>query len=133
MKITTINYKQKFPTFQFLNCDIGFKGTLGENEDPLNALKQLKTIAEAFHKQEFPHLYNDNQQEAQGTTITPVQEERVIDNRLAVMITDINQCTEIDATNHLGVQTGLIAYKEVAESHPELKAAFDLKMAVLKK
>jgi len=57
MTITSTSFKQKFPTFQFLNCDIGFEASLGENEDPLEALKKLKTISEAFHKQEFPHLY----------------------------------------------------------------------------
>jgi len=60
MTITSASYKEKFPTFQFCNCDIGFEGSLGESENPLIALKQLRELAIAFHKQEFPHLYDQS-------------------------------------------------------------------------
>ncbi len=125
MKITTTNYKQKFPTFQFLNCDIGFDGSLEEGENPLDALKQLKTIAEAFHKQEFPHLYNGNeqpqfaetshQQEVQLTQ--PTSKEEAIQSHIKT----INECTTL---SNLNIFTKLVQKTD----HPDLTAAYQAKL-----
>lgn len=57
-----ISYKEKFPTFQFLNCDIGFETDMDDSANPMEKLKELRNMAIAFHKQEFPHFYTDDKQ-----------------------------------------------------------------------
>ncbi len=74
MKIDRISYKQKFPTFQFLNMDVGFEASVEPGADVLKELKLLKETAELFHRQEFPHFYTEN---GKPITIEPVQEEQV--------------------------------------------------------
>jgi hypothetical protein len=131
MKIQVVQYKQKFPTGSFLNCDIGFEASIGENENPEVALKDLQSLAESFHKSSFSYLYTES---GKPVEIKQVDEnEQAVDKRIAAIIQDINQCTAIDEKNGLGVQVGLLSFAEVASKNPEIKAAYDLKLLQLQK
>lgn len=126
MTITSISYKQKFPTFQFLNCDIGFDGSLGDNENPLEALKKLKTIAEAFHKQEFPHMYELVESETVAGSLlnstTPTTPEP---DRTQAFIDLINSKYQTKKTLES------LKPKVEQENNPAIQQAFDNKLKQL--
>lgn len=72
MTVDRINLKQKFPTFQFLNMDIGFEGSIEPGEDIMKALETLQNVAQSFHKQQFPHFYTES---GKPITVDPVPED----------------------------------------------------------
>lgn len=130
-----ISYKQKFPTWQFLNCDIGFEIDVPEGENPLEKMKELKNLAAEFHKQEFPHLYQDNKMVGDFISPSPAihaqtdyhisdfpneksSKERTID----ALIQDINSCKEIKV---------LESYRLIVKKYPELEDAYNLKLKSL--
>lgn len=127
MTITSINYKQKFPTFQFLNCDIGFEVSLGENESPSEALKKLKTIAEAFHKQEFPHMYElaDSQPIPDDVGYKINEEKQPEPDRTQAFIDLINSKYQTKKTLES------LKPKVEQENNPAIQQAFDNKLKQL--
>lgn len=127
MTITSISYKQKFATFQFLNCDIGFDGSLGDNENPLEALKKLKTIAEVFHKQEFPHMYElVDHQPLIDYIIKPHDDEKQPEpDKIKAFIELINSKYQTSKTLES------LRAKVEKENNPQLQEAFDNKLRTL--
>jgi hypothetical protein len=131
-------YQRAYPIGPFMQEKIGFEIDTevdslqpdGSKVSPIEAVQILKGLCDAAHKEVNPGL----EITTDYSTIPghPMAEEPV-DKRIAAIIEDLNACTEIDATNPLGVQIGLISYKHAAEANPEIKAAFDLKMRQLKK
>ena len=116
MKVLTISYKQKFPTGSYLNCDIGFEASIGENEKPEDAMKTLQDLAESFHKSSFSHLYTES---GKPITITQVEEDRRVG-----MVEAIETCTD------LGV---LKTFALLAKGNPDHKAAYDKRFLELSK
>lgn len=61
MKITKITYQKAFITGPFLQERIGFEAeVIEEIQSVPDALAQLKGMAEDFHKQSNPHLYQES-------------------------------------------------------------------------
>ena len=133
MKIDRITYKEKFYTFQYLNCDIGMECSIDEGENILEAIKKLRDTCIEFHKQEFPNLYSN------GKPITVEQvgggegEHSQKSNTIQAMISDMNQVTAIDERNNLGVQVGLLAYATTGLDSPEFREAYEKKLQSLQK
>lgn len=62
MKITKITYQKAFITGPFLQEKIGFEAeVIEEIQSVPDALAQLKGMAEDFHKQSNPHLYQEGE------------------------------------------------------------------------
>ena len=125
MKILTVSYKQKFPTGSYLNCDIGFEASIGENENPEVAMKSLQDLAESFHKSSFSHLYTEN-----GKPITIVQ---IDDDSPIIPRTNENskQSTverTIDQINQCSSEAVLLSFKLLAKANPEIQTAYDNKL-----
>ncbi len=121
MEIKTVTYKQKFPTFQYLNCDIGFEASVPPGKDPLEVLKELQNLSELFHKQSFPHLYTPN---GKPITFEQVGETQVIRsaNPIEALIQDINSCGEVKV---------LETYKLMVKGKPEVEKIYEEKMKSL--
>ena len=62
-----------------------------------------------------------------------IDEPKPVNQRIASLIEDINKCTAINYVNGYNVQEGLIAYEEMAQTNPEIKAAYDLRLKQLSK
>lgn len=89
-------------------------------QDPIEAHKEAKALLDRL----LPGMDSGRGE--------PV-EESPVNNRIASLIEDINACTEIDRLNQLNIQVGLIAFKDLSETNPELKAAYDLRLKQLQK
>jgi hypothetical protein len=50
MRIEKINYQKLYPIGNFLNERVGFEASIDENDDPQQALAQLKEMADKFHE-----------------------------------------------------------------------------------
>lgn len=69
-----------------------------------------------------------------GSPVTIVQVEGdIIDKRVQEIIHDLNQCTEIHSIGQFGVEIGLIAYEDAANSNEEIMTAYQLKLKQLSK
>ena len=129
MKVTTISYKQKFPTGSFLNCDIGFEASIGENENPEQALSTLQKLAESFHKSSFPHLYTES-----GKPITIEQADEV------PVVQKTNEDSKLSATQRILQQINessdekvLQSFKLLVRNNSELQEAYNLRLKQLSK
>jgi|HubBroStandDraft_3_1064219.scaffolds.fasta_scaffold07562_4 hypothetical protein len=61
MKIERITYQKAFITGPFLQEKIGFEAEIDEHVQSVHdALMQLKSMAEDFHKKANPHLYQES-------------------------------------------------------------------------
>lgn len=146
MRVDRIHFEELFPVGIYANQRLRVEITLGEDDfrpipinegtqfelpDPdkviIKAFRHAKTLVHSAFQTMNPHLYTES---GVPVTITQFPDESV-NKRVASLIADINQCTEIDKENHLGVQVGLIAYANTVCGHPELSAAYDLKLKQL--
>ena len=59
MQITTVSYNRTYPTAQYANEKIGMEASIGENESPEESIKILKELCDHIHKQNNPHLYQE--------------------------------------------------------------------------
>lgn len=59
MPLKGTTYKRKYPTFQFLNEDIGFEWEIVEGENWEEIQDQLKAMADKQHRKNNPHLYQE--------------------------------------------------------------------------
>lgn len=106
---------------------IGLETEIEEGECPMNVhLKQFEEVS-AIKDRTIADI------ESRMGTKTIVVDESPVDQTIKGIIEDINGCTAIDEKNGFGVQTGLIAYSQLAAEYPEVKAAYDLQMIKLTK
>lgn len=67
MKIERITYQKAFITGPFLQEKIGFEAEIDEHIQSVHdALMQLKSMAEGFHKEANPHLYQESKTVTSG-------------------------------------------------------------------
>lgn len=118
MPITTVTYQKTYPIGPFLNEKIGIEISLGENQDAKEALSEAKKLADQFHQEANPHLYNGSQQ-PEPEVLPTVQVER----KQSQLENDIRSCTEIKV---------LEAYKLLVSNKPDLKKAYDETIEKLK-
>jgi len=57
MPIITVSYSKKFTIGPYLTESIGAEISLGEDQDPMEALESIHKLADEFHKKANPHLY----------------------------------------------------------------------------
>lgn len=62
MKITTVSLSRTIPTGPYMNDKIGMEATLEEGESESDALHTLSARIEKWHKENSPHLYQDDKQ-----------------------------------------------------------------------
>lgn len=123
MKVDRIAFEQLYPTGVYANQRFRAEGTLQDGDDIVECYRKLAAEVDKAFSAMHPEIKWEE----------PSKKEEPIDKRVAAIIEDINQCTGIHSTGQFGVEIGLIAYEDVANTHPEIKAAYDLKMALLKK
>jgi len=100
---TLIKYSQEFKSIEG-NRWLGIEIPVPPGEDPLETFKKAETlIRQAFNPSLVPIS-----EALQG--VLPV-------SQVDVLIKDIEGCTEIDWINGLGVQVGLVAFREKAEEN----------------
>ncbi len=120
MIVEKIHYEELFPTGQFANIRLRAEGSVDCTDDKTECFKSLQTLVRTAFQAIAP-------EEMMGTVIRPTVEDST-DKRIDVLIQDINDCNVLDEKNSLGVQVGLLGFEKMASSHPELKAAYDLKL-----
>lgn len=129
MKIKSISYSQSYEMSSPYGLKtwekIGIDADMEDGDTPIECSKHLREQVNAIHSETLTQL-----DLYRGTV---VREIPTIDTTIEGIIEDINGCTSIDETNSLNVQTGLLAYEQVASTNPEIKAAYDLKMIQLTK
>lgn len=126
MTIDKIAFEQLFPTGVYANQRFRAEGTLQEGDDIVECYKKLAGEVDRSFAAMHPEIV--------WSEINPQPtENEPVDKRIASLIEDINSCEVIDDKNSFGVQYGLIAFEKLAESHPELKAAYDLRLKQLTK
>ena len=123
-----IFYQRAYYIAPFLQEKIGFEMEIPDDGHPLEEIQTLKDLCDEANKKLNPHLYTES---GKPITIEQVREEEPLDKRIASLIEDINKCTAINYVNSYGVQEGLIAYEDMVAGHPELQAAYDLKLKQL--
>jgi hypothetical protein len=120
MKVTSITFQQTFPTGLYANQKIGIEIEPEEGEYLLGVYDYAKLIVnEAFNRLN-PDL-NYTPQAADFNTGEPavVQvEKQGEDQRIGVLVADINSCTELKV---------LESYKILAKTKPELTDAYNKK------
>lgn len=90
MKITNVSYQKAFATGPFLQEKIGFEAEIEDGEESVTAaLTELKSLAEGWHNNNNPHLYQESgaeeyaankmQQLQQEGRIRPTSSPQVID------------------------------------------------------
>lgn len=90
MKLEKISYAKIFPTGVYLNERIGFEASISEREDAQLALMELRNMAEKFHKEANPHLYN------QTSELHIKEPEKVIKREYERMEILIDDCKTIE-------------------------------------
>lgn len=124
MKIDRIAFEQLYPTGAYSNQRLRVEVVIEGEDSVEEAFNHAKTLVNQTFEKLNPHItWNEDAK----------PKEEPVNQRIAQIIEDINSCTEVEAESAWGAQIGLIAYKEAAESNPEIKAAYDLKMAQLTK
>lgn len=126
MTIDKIAFEQLFPTGVYANQRFRAEGTLQEGDDIVECYKKLAGEVDRSFAAMHPEIV--------WSEIKPQSNENEpVDKRIAAIIEDINQCTEIYSTGSFGVEIGLIAYEDAANSNPVIKAAYDLRLKQLTK
>lgn len=93
-----------------------------ENDTPEDA----DTFAKSFVKSSLSTPVTIEQ-------IPEVQRREVVKspNTIEAFIADINACNSVDEKNILGVQVGLISFKELSSMNPKLQEAYDNRLKEL--
>lgn len=127
-----IRYSKKFPYAPYLNEDIGFEMTIGEHENPLEKMEELRQMAKQFHKKNNPHLYQE-----QGTVVVSSQWEEKYHTQEQPTVTTYstqpidNQLTQEQKIHNLITQSTSILeleqYKLLSNNkkYPSLKEVWD--------
>lgn len=95
----------------------GIEGELGENEDPIQAYRELDAIIDQSHKENSQTLsfVADN---------VPVPEVQVEKEQPKSLVEQIESCTELKV---------LESYRLIAKTNPECQEAYDKKLKELQK
>jgi hypothetical protein len=59
MQIDRIHYQKVFPVGAYLTERIGFEAELAPDDNPIDAINHLRSLAEGLHREKFPHYYAD--------------------------------------------------------------------------
>jgi hypothetical protein len=121
MHISKIHYEIKFPTMQFGNEVLFVEYTLNEGDNAEDAMKSAREFVWANHKQNNPHLYQD-------------QEIKVTDLANAVVENPKKKQTQEEKYEWLIQQSEtlkeLMTYQKLAENtkYPTLLESFNSKL-----
>lgn len=124
--ITKVTYRRTYNLGSFQSEAIGVEMDLNENEDPINALREMNKLTEAYHAETLTQLESQR-----GTIVRDMPEVNQVDATVKGIIEDIGNCTVVDEINSLGVQVGLLAYESMTAQYPEIKEAYDKKLKEL--
>lgn len=126
MPLKGTSYKRKYPTFQFLNEDIGFEWEIVEGEDWEEVQDNLKAMADKQHRKNNPHLYMDNNMDT-VSKFQPLIEEEIKrppkELQIKLHIDTINTYKDAGKLKQM--------FEKLANSHPEIKNAYDEKLKQL--
>lgn len=130
MKFDKITIQPLYPTGNFLNIRIGIDMSLEGLDDPKVAMKAALELANEFHKENFPKLYN---KEGQPLFNNYTGEEAEIQEKKETKLTgfahwenEINKCTTIEKPD------GIESFRSIADMNPKLKEVFNNKLNELK-
>lgn len=116
MKIDRISFNTTIPIDAYgINDRMGAEGELEENEDPINAMRELILFVETARNKKYPHLYRSNS-EFQPVTVDFTPKEKPEEIRIGDIENDIRSCKEL-----LELET----YKLIVKQKPQFKAVYD--------
>jgi predicted RNase H-like HicB family nuclease len=109
MKITKVTYQKTYSIGPYLTDRVGFEAELDGNdgvnlfpETPESALSQLKELADKWHKESNPHLYQESKPEPMYTVAgrppivhEPVQEINLQHDRVKILIENAESLWEL--------------------------------------
>lgn len=108
MKITKVTYQKAFITGPFLQEKIGFEAEIEDAEESVTAtLAELKSLAEGWHHNNNPHLYQEGNKEPWMQANITAQKQKiefrradepppVINIQDEKMEIEIDNCTSVD-------------------------------------
>ncbi len=114
-------FHKLFPYAPYLNEYIGAEMDFPDTkeQDVFDGyVDKLREMAESNHKKKYPHIYAESSQPIEGQPAVVQVEKPTEDQRIGVLVTDINSCTELKV---------LESYRILAKTKPELQAAYDKK------
>jgi len=143
MKITTITYHKTYNLGNYCSEKIGLEATIDETEQSIHdAAKELKEYCDEIHKQNNPHLYQEQATiipeyikgsitglDKQGNAIhtdysTPPEEKISIEQGRINTINSIKACQSIEE---------LKTWKMLTSLNPEINESYQEKLAELSK
>lgn len=130
-----VKYAKKFPYAPYLNEDIGFEMSIGDNENPLEALAKLKAIAEQFHKENNPQIYLDAEV-WQSATNEPLPNNIPIVQQPAALNPLVKKTKEegyIFLIENAKTMDELKSYTLLSKNYPSIQTAYDKKLKELNK
>lgn len=111
MKVEKIFYQKLFPTGPYSNEKIGVEVIVEPGETAEDCLTAAKNTVSEWHKQHNPDLYTE---QAEIRPEKPLPE----DKRIAVLIRDIQSCTELVV---------LDSYRILVKTNSALEEAYNIK------
>ena len=116
MKITAINFTKTLQTDAYTWHKIGLQADMEESDTPQEAIKHLEKIVDGC----FVDIVKPKE-----VQIRPLETPKMSPEE--ELIQAINNCTVLEGDE------GLLTYRLPASLNPATKAAYDLKLALLKK
>lgn len=123
MKVTSINYQKVFPLGQYINERIGVEIQVDANEDENECLRQAKLLVERFHKDNNPHLYQEQESEPIVIYGEPLRKSSDKKPQIESYIDDILAVTDPEKLKN--------EWSLLAKSNPKLQQAYESKLKQL--
>jgi len=122
MHISKIHYEIKFPTMQFGNEVLFVEYTLQPGESADEAMKAAREFVWTNHKQNNPHLYQDEETKVSDIANAVIDKKQRPKNQIDAMVFDIQSVTEL---------TVLKSYELLCKNNPKLQEAYQNKLKQL--
>lgn len=119
MKFKTVTYQKAFIIGPYLQEKAGFEIDIEEGETPKEALTRAKQVADEWHKENNPHMYNNIENMIGELNQTKAKEYNLQDEKIEIQI---DNCTSVEQLGELK-KSGVVL--------PHLMPAFMNKMKEL--
>lgn len=133
MKTKSVSYSKSIEKVNSMGLKswekFGVEVDLEPGNTETEAIIHAKAVVEAAHQMGRDEEGKEYSLIREIMQFAPKEAE---ENRISVIINDLQQCQVIDERSPWGAQIGLIAFQDVAKSHPDIQAAYDAMITKLK-
>jgi hypothetical protein len=115
--ITKVTYRRTYNLGSFQSEAIGVEMDLNENEDPINAFKEMNKLTDAYHLETITQL-----DLYRGATERVIEQPKTKETQEERIIKDLGTCKELKV---------LETYSLLAKNNPKIQEAYNLKLKEL--